>query len=634
MSKAKAKLTSPEQSLWNVKNIVQLHQEVFNKLEEIRKKNTTSLYYSLRKRNKGGAFDQGLIFLRWRNNENAFCIPFVKKDGNEFRVIYILDNNGNVQWTYEIDKQFDSKLKETIEGNTKDIIGKNQQSTSKEQLEKIIDMLSVCNIDSADLVNKEEFFEALSKQYEAKNIQLKEGQFDDDGNITDECIFEANPNKNPVSLAERLVKMLRQTKNIILTGAPGTGKTYLAKNIAACIVKENDNTLYKDLIPEEKSRIGFVQFHPSYDYTDFVEGLRSRTDANGQLFFEKKSGIFWEFCKKAIEKPQCDWEKAKLETDWLKKIGIKNVNNEKTISGLTIKKVTRDKISCTVDGSDPLEFKLDGLNDLFHQDRETIEDNAQKTIFNILHSEKFIKELVEKGAATIPDPQLSNYVFIIDEINRGEVSKIFGELFYAIDPGYRGEDGKIRTQYANMQTEANIFDNILKEKEIFGHFFVPKNVYIIGTMNNIDRSVESLDFAFQRRFPSYDVKYTDTLDAILEDFKNGSKDNKDFWQEARNRLTALNNEIQDSKDYLLGSNYCLGGSYLRNLKHIKENIEEEEKGKENNDTAFEILWNYYIERVLRDYFKGVDKTTVDEYMVNLKTAYDLKDNNHNDESDE
>ena len=79
-----------------------------------------------------------------------------------------------------------------------------------------------------------------------------------------------------------------------------------------------------------------------------------------------------------------------------------------------------------------------------------------------------------------------NYVFIIDEINRGEISKIFGELFFSIDPGYRGVAGTVQTQYQNLIEDGDIYEN---------GFYVPENVYIIGTMNDIDRSVDSMDFA-------------------------------------------------------------------------------------------------------------------------------------------
>lgn len=101
----------------------------------------------------------------------------------------------------------------------------------------------------------------------------------------------------------------------------------------------------------------------------------------------------------------------------------------------------------------------------------------------------------------------SKYVFIIDEINRGELSKIFGELFYAIDPGYRGEKGKVKTQYQNLIDNDDVFVD---------GFFVPENVYILATMNDIDRSVESMDFALRRRFAWKEIKPEDRIDMLSE----------------------------------------------------------------------------------------------------------------------
>ena len=114
-------------------------------------------------------------------------------------------------------------------------------------------------------------------------------------------------------------------------------------------------------------------------------------------------------------------------------------------------------------------------------------------------------------------------MFVIDEINRGEISKIFGELFFSIDPGYRGEERYgISTQYSNLHNDS-------REK-----FYIPDNVYIIGTMNDIDRSVDSFDFAMRRRFRFIEVKAEDTLNmwnGILKE---------EHIEEATQRLLALN----------------------------------------------------------------------------------------------
>ena len=267
--------------------------------------------------------------------------------------------------------------------------------------------------------------------------------------------------------------LLYNNYNLILTGAPGTGKTYLAKEIVKELIGENGN------IDEQ---MGFVQFHPSYDYTDFVEGIRPKKDSNG---FERVDGIFKEFCKKAIE------------------------------------------------------------------------DKTNK------------------------------YYFIIDEINRGDLNKILGELFYSLDMGYRGEKGKVKTQYQNMIEDGDVFQE---------GFYIPENVYIIGTMNDIDRSVDSMDFAIRRRFAWKEITAEDTAGSILENLEN-----KD---EIINRMINLNKAISNIAG--LNSMYHIGASYFLKLE------------KYNYD--YEKLWDNHLKGLLYEYLRG--KKDIVNLIKELKDAYD------------
>ena len=207
---------------------------------------------------------------------------------------------------------------------------------------------------------------------------------------------------------------------------------------------------------------------------------------------------------------------------------------------------------------------------------------------------------------------LKKYVFIIDEINRGEMSKIFGELFYAIDPGYRiswddivavqkNESTKafIRTQYANMDNDPNEWDDVLRitEENDYGHFFVPENVYIIGTMNDIDRSVESMDFAMRRRFAFKEITADERIE-MLDSLKCGKKN------EAVKCMQALNKEIESISG--LSSAYHIGPAYFLKL--------------DNYEGTFEDLWKYHIEGVLREYLRGMPKAA--EHLAKLKECYD------------
>ena len=208
--------------------------------------------------------------------------------------------------------------------------------------------------------------------------------------------------------------------------------------------------------------------------------------------------------------------------------------------------------------------------------------------------------------------QEKKYVFIIDEINRGEMSKIFGELFYSIDPGYRVKykdliDHKenkerlttIQTQYANLQKVANAFDNELgitdDDKDNHGHFFVPENVYIIGTMNDIDRSVDSMDFAMRRRFAFKEIT-AESRKGMLEQL--GDKQNI-----AEKVMVALNKEIEKVPG--LSSAYHIGPAYFLKLK--------------SNEGDFTKLWSNHIAGVVREYLRGMPKA--DELFKTLEKVY-------------
>ena len=335
----------------------------------------------------------------------------------------------------------------------------------------------------------------------SKNIDTKKSSRIDLGRQIAEFInkFPQHAKKAPLVDANLLVvrysDIVTKSYNTIFRGAPGTGKSYLAKSVATYIISNGTTLDYETLIPEQQKRIGFVQFHPSYDYSDFVEGLRPTKSTGNDITFELKSGIFKRFVEQARDSYE-DWEKEHLTES--------------------------------------------------------------------------------------PD----KYVFIIDEINRGEISKILGELFFSVDPGYRGDKNGVFTQYANMHDDPN-------EK-----FYIPKNVYIIGTMNDIDRSVDTFDFAMRRRFRFVEIKaseHTEMLNALNDDF---------LKNEAIARMNALNAAISDTEG--LNSNYHIGAAYFSKLDSI----------------GFPDLWFDYLEPLLQEYVNGMAEDKKE--MQKFKDAYDSK----------
>lgn len=269
-------------------------------------------------------------------------------------------------------------------------------------------------------------------------------------------------------MIDECIKLLTNNHNLVLTGAPGTGKTYMAKHQLA--------KMLTGATTDDDSRIGFVQFHPSYDYSDFVEGIKPVLD-HGVVTLAVHDGIFKEFCKRAA---------------------------------------------------------MDAKN---------------------------------------------KYVFIIDEINRAELSRVFGELFFGLEESYRGEP--INTQYSYLQKKKS------EEQGIpFVPFTIPDNVYIIGTMNDIDRSVESMDFALRRRFAWKEITAEES--GIIID---ASTLDQSVKEQAKIRMEALNNSIFIE----MGSNaYQIGGAYFLKLKNYKD-----------EPKRFELLWKNHLEVVLSEYVRGM-----------------------------
>lgn len=304
-------------------------------------------------------------------------------------------------------------------------------------------------------------------------------------------------------------------KQIILTGAPGTGKTYTAKKFAEeqiegvyinrekiSDISKLDEEQKKELNKLKKKCKKFVQFHSSYDYTDFVEGLRPAMIQKGgekEPAFVKLDGTFKKFCRKAAED----------------------------------------------------------------------EDNK--------------------------------YFFIIDEINRVDLSRVFGELMYGLEESYRGKEHYFSTQYQNLPTyeidektgvAVELKNDVFKEG-----FYIPENVYIIGTMNDIDRSVETFDFALRRRFYWYEVQVEDEIDEAFKEMFGEGK-----YTDIINNIKEMNNYIagDGGKKFGLNKSYQIGHAYFKDYDGTDEKVED--------------IFKYRIEPLLREYCRGRDAKDTKKFI--------------------
>lgn len=415
---------------------------------------------------------------------------------------------------------------------------------------------------------------------------------------------------------QTFIDALYANHNIILNGAPGTGKTYLAKNIAAQVITGKIFTPELEDDDVFKTHCQFVQFHPSYDYTDFVEGLRPKKVEMGDITFERKNGIFKDFCEKAIISLRNN-EVDNFNEAWQALIDDLDNKGQLSIPSLSGGRPIIIELNTLGDGLAERTYDdtLDGGKGWIHDkskffNKEQVynvyrglpgvpsggHDNYRKAIVKEMKKSYGLKAY-SKGVEGIDDNGLP-YVFIIDEINRGEMSKIFGELFFSIDPGYRGKAGMVKTQYQNLIEPTDTF---------YDGFYVPKNVYIIGTMNDIDRSVESMDFAMRRRFAFEEIlaeKNTSMLDGIKE---------KDV---VIARMADINQVISSEEE--LGSSYHIGGAYFKNVELCRN---------KDKEIDWKLFWDRYLYRLVFEYVRGFQNRTsllkkMEDAIVIDKTAKD------------
>ncbi|EKE9377642.1 McrB family protein [Campylobacter jejuni] len=345
--------------------------------------------------------------------------------------------------------------------------------------------------------------------------------------------------------------------NQILYGSPGTGKTYHTIDKALEILGENlenrDDKKAKFDEYVKNGQIVFTTFHQSYGYEEFVEGIKPslNSDENSQINYKVKDGIFKELCKKALENRD-DIESFNFYINDLKEKTKEDANNPEKYFQLP-----NTKYSIQYRGGKTFRIKFDDMSKN-HKDYPVSIDNIEKLyktsnideIYNSAYVKAILNYLKSQGLKDYKekDEKINlPYIIIIDEINRGNVSKIFGELITLIEPSKRigeKEELKVTLPYSGEE------------------FGVPKNVYIIGTMNTADRSITSLDTALRRRFEFIEM---------MPDVSKLSMDCEGI--NLQELLKAINTRIEYllDREKTIGHAFFIGVENLNDLKKVFQN---------------------------------------------------------------
>ncbi|HED6594955.1 TPA: AAA family ATPase [Campylobacter coli] len=340
--------------------------------------------------------------------------------------------------------------------------------------------------------------------------------------------------------------------NQILYGPPGTGKTYHTIDKALKILGENlesrDEKKAKFDEYVKNGQIVFTTFHQSYGYEEFVEGIKPNIDSEEGNFkdieYKIKPGIFKKVCERALENED-NIKDFNFYIDKLKEIVKEDGNDPEKYF-----KLPNTKYSIQYRGGKTFRIKFDDMSKN-HKDYPVSIENIIKLyktsstneIYNSAYVKAILNYLKTQGLKDYQEKDEKTnlpYIIIIDEINRGNVSKIFGELITLIEPSKRigeKEELKVRLPYSGDE------------------FGVPENVYILGTMNTADRSITSLDTALRRRFEFIEM---------MPDVSKLSDNCKDV--NLQELLKAINTRIE----YLLDREKTIGHAFFIGVKNLED----------------------------------------------------------------
>lgn len=347
-----------------------------------------------------------------------------------------------------------------------------------------------------------------------------------------------------------IIKLLMFNKNIILTGAPGTGKTYKTAEIAVALIDGSDKLpsnrtdlmkRYKELI--NAKQIAFTTFHQSLDYEEFIEGLKPEVDGSTkEMTYQMKDGIFKAICERAKEKRSMDSLNDAIEQ-------FKEVCSESIIK---VKNKSKTEFSVTYRGGKTFRVRSDNSEAEEGRDFPTnieaikkMYQGNEKGIYNKTYVWGILEYLKRQYQIETyrEDNSDKKYLLIIDEINRGNISKIFGELITLLENDKRiGEENEITVTLPYSQ-------------ETFG---VPSNLFIIGTMNTADRSIGHIDYAIRRRFSFVSLKSDKNVISSYDKYDNGVKEKAEsLFDGIKDFISANINADLDADDLMIGHSYFL-----------------------------------------------------------------------------
>ncbi len=443
---------------------------------------------------------------------------------------------------------------------------------------------------------------------------------------------------------EPLKNILISHKNLILQGPPGTGKTYLSQELAVRLATEEQNFTSREEIMKKykelkaKGQIAFVTFHQSYDYEDFVIGYRPETDDKGNMMFALRDGVLKQLADRASENFE-EYKKGEDKTDELDLIALINdfaneVENSlnqgeewflfKNKNQITIKKVIRKPddsfkgflldtqsskpIYLSIktilrDFNDFLKGKLKNYKDI--KPRYVSKNEYHLNAIYYFELYKQLKDFYEKNKSKyqLGKVELKNYVLIIDEINRGNIAKIFGELITLLERDKRA--GATNAETITLPYTDDDGQPI--------EFSLPPNLYIIGTMNTADRSLGRLDYALRRRFVFVTLKPDPQ---VIESYYSDEKLReaaKDYFEQVNELIeNYIATEFSSNKD-----DFKIGHSYF-----LVDQNAEDKLVKFNNRKLYEVI--PLLEEYLQD---GVLKPEAKEQIDQLKAEINPENTN-------